>query len=136
MLAVRTRDECPFEELLLWMDDEKEPGLVNHDELALVRYSAVSQVITFIGCASPRPPGPALLPSMIDDRTFWIEWASKPGTRTRVIARSISDLRFTVMSTTNQRIRLQIALTWTSESADRPDKATTIVHATVGAWQE
>jgi hypothetical protein len=136
VLDVRPRGDTPFVELLLWIADAHDPGRINTDELGLVRHSDVSQVLTFTGREPAGEPAPAVGRAELVDDDFRRAWRTAAGSRSRIIARRISDLRIVPWPVPNHPQRLEIELTWASGSADPPDKATAVVDMPSAASQE
>ena len=133
VLAIHDRGPTPYMEVLLWMDDAKNPGTIDAGELALLSHSRVLQTITYYTLAEGRDPasyhggfdqlGPA----------FCNQWRAGPEVMARVIGAGVSDMRVEpVEAGPTGPALLRISLTWGPNSTDGPDEASVLVDAVYG----
>ena len=144
VIAVRPRGATPYVDLLLWLEDEDVPGVLQLDELGLISHSEVMQAATFVTLGGElaaitdetwrllprgrRSAGAKVTPEDILAPSFCSRWRSFEHGATRVIARGLSDMEFAwVTDGETDAPRLRISLTWDVDSVDGPDKASTLV---------
>lgn len=135
VVALHERGNSPFVELVLWLEDSTNPGVIDRHELVVIGHSRVLRTVTVYQTAryagSPnvswQPDEPALR-----QRTFCDQWRADAAVRPRVIGTGISDMRFErIDESSAEHARYAITLTWTEDSVDGADEATLIVDATV-----
>ncbi|MCH6550395.1 MAG: hypothetical protein IH804_00065, partial [Planctomycetes bacterium] len=133
VLAIHDRGPTPYMEVLLWVDDAKNPGTLDAGELALISHSRVLQTITYytlgeVGTGSGFGGafdqfGPA----------FCDRWRAEPDVMARMIGAGVSDMRVEpVEGGPTGPALLRISLTWGPDSTDGPDEASVLVDAAYG----
>ncbi len=140
VIRVHQRMSSPFVEALLWMHDRENHGLVDPDEIGLLSHSEVSHTISF-RTLRPHDRQPAkdarLLswggemswdPAQLEDPEFCTWWRRCDLVESRTIGRGISDLQLAWIDAVNAGPSgLEIALTWSADSSDSSDQASTLV---------
>ncbi len=133
VLAVHKRGPSPFVELVLWLEDSSNVGVIDRHELVVVGHSRVLRTLTVYQTAmhgatavdSWQPDDPRLR-----DRSFCDQWRADPATRPRVIGTGISDMRIERIDESGEGgARYAITLTWAADSVDGADEATLFVNA-------
>jgi hypothetical protein len=133
MIAVHERGPSPFVEVVLWLNDTSNPGVIDRDELVVVGHSRVLRTLTVYqtarqGGATPSTWTPDA--AELRQRGFCDQWRTDPAVRPRVIGTGISDMRIErIEQSGEQRARYAITLTWAADSVDGADEATLFVDA-------
>jgi hypothetical protein len=139
IVAVRDRTVSPLLEVVVWLDDAHNPGIVDVDEVALLCHSETLQTIALHmleedddedqGEEPPDTAAPAPLSrSDIEDTRFGAAWRSRRDVSRRVVAAGVSDLAVeTVVDIEAGRQMLRISFTWAPETTDGADEATALV---------
>lgn len=150
VLAAHNRGATPYTELVLWMHDETNPGVIDASEVAVLCHSRLFRTITVYGLASSTPEGLMRLSVTVpettfDDPSFCDQWRSMPQIRPLTIATGISDMRLeplseaggaasgnhghvgphSELSTFGRPMRLR--LRWTGDSTDGPQETTSMI---------
>lgn len=133
VLAVHPRGNSPFVEVVLWLEDSTNPGVVDRHELVVVGHSRVLRTLTAYQMVSAgEAQQTCWLPedAALQTRTFCDQWRADGSVRPRVIGTGISDMLVERIGESGiNQARYAITLTWAEDSADGPDEATLIVDA-------
>lgn len=135
VLAVHQRGPGPYLEIVLWLDDADNPGLIDPDEVAVITHSEVLRTISYFALPGPEEeaePEEGLCwdTSASDIRTlaFCAAWRSRPDVRQRVLGTGIAAMDVQRLPPQEGgRTLLCISLTWTSDLADGPDEASVLL---------
>ncbi len=133
VLAIHDRGPTPYMEVLLWVDDAKNPGTIDGDELALLSHSRVLQTITYYTLAEGGDA--ARYRRGVDQLgpAFCTQWRAEPDVMARMIGAGVSDMRVEpVEGGPTGPALLRISLTWGPDSTDGPDEASVLVDAAYG----
>lgn len=127
VLALHHRGQSPFEEIVLWIEDRDNPGILDVHELAIISHSKVMQTITYYS----READPARGEISLDEAGkpgFCHRWRTDPAVTSRVIAAGISDVELIRQPMIQAgKAALRISFTWVSETVDGPDEASALV---------
>lgn len=134
LLAVHPRGRTAFLEIVLWLEDGKNPGLVDATEVLVLSYSPVLQSLTAHAfdaegeaAVEAGPPGP-WLPAAAARASFCDAWRADRRGRRMVIESSLSDMRVERIAREDGGADLlEITLTWSANSSDAQDEATVYV---------
>jgi len=127
VLAVHDRGPTPFEEVVLWIDDPGRPEQVDAAEVALISHSRILHTVVFHRLRAGQP-GHGLFAYDWSDPAFCEAWRTSPEVRGTVIAAGISDLDFAWAPLFQEEAdALRITFTWSSDSSDTSDVASTVV---------
>jgi len=134
ILAIHHRGPGPYLELVLWLDDDINPGRPDAHELALLSHSRILQTLTLYrrpsGTPSKRGGGVGLWASgdSASDPSFCGRWRADSGVRALVLMRGVSDMRVEPVASPHASLqRLRIQLSWAADSVDGADEASAIV---------
>ncbi len=140
VLAIHPRGATPYVELLLWLQDDEDPGELDEGELALISHSRVLRTVTVYRLAAGEDPSALpLSAARLAGSDFCDRWRADPRVEPVVLATGVSDLEVERL----QPLRpleagdghpLRIGLTWASDSADGPDEASALVDALMRQW--
>jgi hypothetical protein len=141
VIAVHERGPSPFAEVVLWLEDSSNAGVIDRHELVVVGHSRVLRTVTVYQTARQGGATGASWPAdapQLRSRAFCDQWRTDPAIRPRVIGTGISDMRIERIDESGvQRARYAITLTWAADSVDGADEATLFVDAIeVGAATE
>jgi hypothetical protein len=127
VLAVHPRGSDPFEEMVIWLDDTENPGVLDRRELALLSHSRIMRTLTLFMTAASVKAGSAIEPEAASRQGFCNLWRSEPGVVGVVIATDIADLRCVPSGVTSQeQANWRVELIWEEKSADGPSAAASI----------
>ena len=130
VLAVHQRGPTPYVELVLWMRDRKNPGVVDADEVGVLSHSRMMRSITFFGLTGDRR-GARATPSVdigFTDSLFCDAWRARSDVVPRVVATCVSDMHVeTLEPRAATGSTLCISLTWTEDSSDAADEGSVFV---------
>jgi hypothetical protein len=145
VLAIHEPAGSSYTELVLWLDDRERPGQIDPPELAVVSHSAVLHTIWFytseqtdrdsddgalLGVESEPSETTSLRWSDIQRPGFCSTWRHRPDIQRRLIASGVSAFEIEHLGRSgNRSVLLRIALTWSADSADGPDRASTVLDA-------
>jgi hypothetical protein len=133
VLALHDGSEGPFEEVVLWVEDRVNPGVIDLHEVAVLTHSPVLQTLTYYG----RSAGDSDAHFRSDgefDRAFCQVWRTSPSINAGLIGAGLSDVDFAIDSLFQAgRPALRISFTWVSESTDSPDEASVLIDAVMHA---
>lgn len=148
VLSVTERPDGSFVDLVLWRRDDRETGRINPDEILVLSHSRTLQTITLyrfdrrerhadeatrigIGETPALFPPDHLAPAILYQPDFCDRWRTSARVNSAVLATDVRELEFeTPHNSSGQEAKLRISLTWSSDSVDTPDSATTVVAAT------
>jgi hypothetical protein len=136
IIALHERGPSPFVELVLWLEDSTNRGVIDRHEIVVIGHSRVLRTVTVYQTAR-QSAALAVVTWQPDDkvlrsRTFCDQWRADAGVRPRVIGTGISDMQFERIDQTDEAsARYAITLTWAEDSVDGADEATLIVDAAV-----
>ena len=151
VIGVYPRTNSPFVEALLWLHDQENQGLVDPGEIGLLSHSEVSHTISFRTLRSLEHKSEqhaALMswsgeaswdPALISTPDFCTWWRCSDLIESRTIGRGISDLQLAWIGHEQaERRGLEITLTWSDDSSDSSDQASTMVavHRRIPGVQE
>ncbi len=151
VLAIHQRGATPYIEIVLWLEDGDNPGQMDPSEVAVLSHSEILQTISFHsldveeseesetedsggdGGWSDQPGAEKthepMLPEIdIRRADFCPAWRETAQVGRRVILARVAEIsieQLTELDPTGSLIR--ISLTWASESADSPDKASLLL---------
>jgi hypothetical protein len=149
VLAIHDRGQTPFVELVLWLEDIRNKGSLDLDEVFVITHSEILWTMTGYSrpggdgggdghvASDPAPSTGAnaletnpvldrsitLDPTLFADRDFCVAWRTADGVQPRVLASGISGFRCEPEGPG----LLRISLTWPSDSVDGPDRASVCV---------
>lgn len=158
VLAVRPHDPQSGAELLLWLHDRADRGVINTDELAIIRHNPLLATITMYVVADRLAPDhPRSTPNTATPRAaaaadatasaprsvavitsadlaspgFSERWRAMPSVRARILASGLADMTIeSLHDLGEQRLSLlRLHLTWSDDLADHPHEASTIIPA-------
>jgi hypothetical protein len=135
LLAVHQRGPTPFVELVLWMGDRRNPGVVDADEIAVLSHSRLMRSITFYGLTADRRGPVEALPVDVgfNDSRFCDVWRSRSDVVPRVVAVGVSDMHVETRKThSTMGPALSISLTWTGDLPDAADQGAVLVEVAFG----
>lgn len=148
VLLVSENPRAPVVDLVLWRNDERDPGRVNPEEIIVLSHSRTLRTITLyrldyrrrnsphqrdvpLGYERATFPPDFLPPASLRQADFCDRWRSSAQVNGVVLATDVRELALESPHTpTGQDAKLRIRLTWASDSVDTPDSATTVVAAT------
>jgi hypothetical protein len=139
VLAMHDRSASHFVEVVLWIEDASNPGVIDSEELAVISHSDIMRTITFYAIdddeAGDGLPGdwsadatasvPATIsPAAVTEPSFCARWRRSRLVASRVLMTNISDLRVNrVVTDEREGERLRIELIWPPDSSDAGDYA-------------
>ncbi len=135
VMAVHQRGPTPYFEIVLWMEDTRNPGQIDPEEVAVLCHSEILWTITYYRLEGSMSPDEYLQ----SDSFFWCReglsqpafcnwWRTQSMVEPKVIAVGISDLHCEQMEEgDNNTSLLRISLTWAADSTDGPDEASVFV---------
>jgi hypothetical protein len=139
VLALHPRGRTPFVEVVLWLEDGRNAGVIDRDEVAVISHSEILRTITYHAYEPPEDPAeetaaaepgdPVTVPAVIAPESaagpgFCPRWRRSRHVVPRVLLTDVSDLRVVqVGEAIDGRGRLRIELIWSSDSADAWDEA-------------
>jgi hypothetical protein len=127
VLAVHDRGATPFEEIVLWIEDPDRPEQVDAAEIALISHSRILHTVVFRRLRAGQP-GHGLFAYDWNDPAFCEAWRTSPEVKGTVVAAGISDLDFAWAPLFQEEAdALRITFTWSSDSSDTSDVASTVV---------
>lgn len=131
VLAVHQRGVTPFVEVVLWLEDAKNPGVIDEDEIAVVSHSRVLRKVTcYTMSLDDRQPSAALDRDSLRAPAFCDAFRADRRVRPNTVAVGVSDIQIgQAPDVRNGLTRLRIALTWPAESADGAGTASVEVDA-------
>jgi len=133
VIALHQRGDSPFVEVVLWLEDTSNPGLVDRHELIVVGHSRVLRTVTVYQTARHGGAAETAWESdsmSLRSRAFCDQWRADPAIRPRVIGTGISDMRVERIDESSAGgARYSITLTWAEDSVDGSDEATLFVDA-------
>jgi hypothetical protein len=139
VIAIHQRGSSPYLELVLWLQDVKNPGRIDPEEIIVLSHSEALQTLwCFEGPAASteatdRDTGAwarDASPSDIARRSFCRRWRERPDVRRRVLATGVAAMSVEpVKRGSDGRTMIRISLTWASETSDGPDEAGLVVDA-------
>lgn len=137
VLAIHPQGESSNNDILLWLRDDRNPGVIDADELAIVSQSRLFRTITVYTMPVPRgdrQSGESIASTEGLDRATMSEpafsesWRALPNVQRQVIAREISDM--TVVRENGDGDpgqRLALSLRWVADSTDVSDEASATI---------
>jgi hypothetical protein len=142
IIAIHASTDSSYTEIVLWLDDRTAPGRIDPGEIAVLTHSAVLHTIWF-HTLEPAVDDPddvltkltneaaSLEPlewSDMQDAGFCSAWRHRPDIQRRLIASGVARLDVErIARSDNRSVLLRIALTWAAESADGPDRASSVL---------
>ena len=147
VLAVHQRGAGPYLEIVLWLDDADNPGLVDPAEVAVITHSEVLRTISYFALPGPDEKAEEAGPeeavcwdaaaSDIRDPAFCAAWRSRADVRQRVLGTGIAAMDVQRLPPQEGgRTLLSISLTWASDLADGPDEASVLLDVLVRPDEE
>lgn len=148
VLLMNERRDGSFVDLVLWRRDDRDPGRINPDEILVLSHSRILQTITLyrfdqrvgsirnetrvtIGEDLAVFPPDHVVPATLRQPDFCDRWRTSARVNSAVLATDVRELAFdTPHNSSEVDAKLRISLTWSSDSVDTPDSATTVVAAT------
>ncbi len=134
ILAIHHRGPGPYLELILWLDDDINPGRPDAHELAILSHSRILQTLTLYRRPSGAPSdwgGAGGLWASGDsatDPSFCVRWRADSDVRALVLMRGVSDMRVEPVASPHASLqRLRILLSWAADSVDGADEASAMV---------
>lgn len=138
ILAIHHRGPGPYLELVLWLDDDVNPGRPDARELALLSHSRILQTLTLYrrpsGTSGGAPSdwggagGLWASGNSATDPSFCGRWRADPDVKALVLMRGVSDMRVEPVASPHASLqRLRILLSWAADSVDGADEASAIV---------
>ncbi len=140
VLAVHPRAETPYVDVVLWMHDDRNPGCVDADEVALVSHSRALRSIRLFMLDPGRPASPVAATerpgammagdgsTMVQSPRFGDLWRSDPRVASVILADGVSDLSIEIIRSDDGGYgAMRIELIWASESADWAERASVVV---------
>ncbi len=134
ILAIHHRGPGPYLELVLWLDDDTNPGRPDAHELALLSHSRILQTLTLYRRPSGTPAdwkgagGLWASGNSATDPSFCGRWRADSGVRALVLMRGVSDMRVEPVASPHASLqRLRILLSWAADSVDGADEASAMV---------
>ncbi len=134
ILAIHHRGPGPYLELVLWLDDDINPGRPDAHEIALLSHSRILQTLTLYRRPSGEPSdweGAGGLWASGDsatDPSFCVRWRADSDVRALVLMRGVSDMRVEPVASPHASLqRLRILLSWAADSVDGADEASAMV---------
>jgi hypothetical protein len=145
VLAIHQATGSSYTELVLWLEDREAPGRIDAPEIAVISHSAVLHAIWFytieptdddaLDVALPEANAATSAPtdwrwSDMQQPTFCTAWRHRPDIQRRLIASGVSRLNVERLTRSDsRRVLLRIALTWSADSSDGPDRASLVLDA-------
>lgn len=127
VVAVHPRGATSFVEVVLWISDERNPGLVDASECVVLSHSRLLRTIVL---HEPGADGDRAAIYAPDDPQFCTARREDPDARRRILATGVRELAVEPEGRDEAgRSMLRIALTWAGDSADSGDEATRLVAA-------
>ncbi|MCH8822472.1 MAG: hypothetical protein IH984_03085 [Planctomycetes bacterium] len=132
VLAIHDRDNSPYLEMVIWLEDHQVPGKPSIDEVAVISHSQILGTIVLyrMGLDENSSIPVVLKRADLKSVNFCNQWRANPRSVPTVLATGISDMRVErTGSPYNGAQRLRITLTWAEDSSDGSDKASVLVDA-------
>jgi hypothetical protein len=135
VLAIHQRGDRPFLELVLWLEDGSNFGVVDPGELAVIGHSELLQTISIWMLAEPDGEedgdDEAVSAEVMSDicrPEFCDAWRDRPDVARRMLAGRVASMEAKLEETSqNSSTLLRISLTWASEWTDHPDEASVLL---------
>lgn len=124
--------ESTRSEIVLWMEDARNPGWMDRSEVAVISHSRTLQTITLYVANPMYSQRGTIDPDLAAKREFCDAWRADRAVKGIVLATGVSDLRIERSGKPGAKVAsLRISLTWASDSADGSDAASAQVDAIV-----
>lgn len=151
LIAMHDRSVSPYVEAVLWLEDADRSGTPDPPEIAVLSHSEILRTITIYGVPVGLSPEdlaevwPNFKSIDLTEPGFCDRWRSSPLIATQVIGTGISDLQFERLAAPPEgraivagSAHVRIALTWSADSVDGAEEASTLVEAVwrLGGAQE
>jgi hypothetical protein len=143
VLAVHDRTASPYAEIVLWMDDHVNQGVIDADELAIVSHSSLLRAVTVYSMNGHQPNAavatgngdgfsrsaiPPLDRETVSQPAFCDRWRALAVVRPHVIAQGISDMRVDRHPGSSGELSLlRLSLTWAADSTDGASEVSTLL---------
>jgi hypothetical protein len=131
VVAVHDRGSTPFAEIVLWLTDEENRGVMDEWELAVMSHSRILRTVTLYRI--PRDDEQAA--EIADDgrvreAAFCEVLRADERVEPMILMTDVSEMQVERLADASpDRLRLAVTLTWSGESVDGADKASVIVVA-------
>jgi len=107
--------------LVLWIEDHRDIGIVNEDEVLVVSYAPLLHAVTGL----TRPPvdtaAPAMATSALFSDTLSADWRQSPGVQQSILATNVTEMRMKSVGRSNGEMTVRVSLTFgAGESDDDP----------------
>jgi hypothetical protein len=158
VLSIHHRGSTPYEEIVLWRDDSKNPGVIDPEEIALVSHSPLlgtMTVYTLVGTAEranalsasntrsgnageSRSAARAIFSSpltrdAVAHPSFCDRWRAHSKVRPQVIATGLSDLRVEALGPKDHELSLlRLWLRWDTKLSDGAEEISVLINAEKG----
>ncbi len=141
VMAIHDRGATPFVELVLWLEDTKNPGRIDPYEIAVISHSEVLHAIYFYSLDEPdeeqvtdssddaavQPASDWSWLSDVRRPSFCALWRDRPDIRQRILAVGVSQMVVNPGERSDSdNALLRISLTWADDSADGADEASVL----------
>ena len=133
VFAVHQRGATPYSEVVLWTNDDSNPGEIDPGEIAVVSHSQLLNAVTVYslqkGSAAARAGGGFRLNrETVIQPAFCDRWRALPAVQPRVIGSGISDMTLTAEPDGQERLsHLRLGLRWTPHSTDGASEASALI---------
>ncbi len=114
-------DDAGSARLVLWIEDHRDIGIVNEDEVLVVSYAPLLHAVTGL----TRPPvdtaAPAMATSALFSDTLSADWRQSPGVQQSILATNVTEMRMKSVGRSNGEMTVRVSLTFgAGESDDDP----------------
>lgn len=106
------------QEIVLWMSDTRDPGVVNEDETLLITFAPLLRAVIAMTVPTPTDAPPAMQTSLLFSDTLASQWRSRTDVKQNVIATDVTELRMKRISQSNGESSIEVRLTFAGNRAD------------------
>jgi hypothetical protein len=135
VIAIHPRGATPYSEVVLWKNDDSNPGSIDPGEIAVVSHSQLLNAVTVyslqkgkMGADLAQTHGLKLDRATLQQPAFCDRWRALPAVQPRVIGSGISDMTLTAEPDGRERLsHLLLWLRWTTHSTDGATEASALI---------
>lgn len=117
VINARTPDDGSVN-LVLWMNDTRDQGVVNEDEVLLVTYTPLLRVITALTAPPQDSKSPEVDTSMLFSDTLSADWRRRSDIQQSVIATDVTGVAIEPIAQDPDEVTLRIRLTFSNHHPD------------------
>lgn len=111
-------DEDGSAQMVLWIEDHRDIGIVNEDEVLIVTYAPLLHAVTGL----LRPPvdtvAPAMLTSALFSDTLNTDWRRSPGVAQNILATNVTAMRMKSVGRSDGGLTVRVSLTFGNSGSD------------------